>query len=408
MKTKKILLRIALPALIVGLLLFYFFSRGSSSTLNMKTVKVSKGDVEVTVSATGTIQAIQTVEVGTQVSGTIDKLYVDFNSEVKKGQLLAVLDTKPLQLSLTMAYSQLESAKAEVQYQQANYDREKILFNKNLSTQSDFDQAEYNLAKAKASLSSASAEYQKASTNLNYAYIYSPIDGVVLDKAVEIGQTVAASFSTPTLFTIVNDLTQMQVEANIDEADIGMIKKGQQVSFSVDAFSDDTFTGIVTEVRLNPVTTSNVVTYVVIISAPNPDKKLMPGMTANIEIEIEHVNQTTCVPSEALQFVPDQTMIDVYSAQLTQSEQSEFSEAMNDYKKLSGSSTKTVVWVKSGKIMKPVTVETGIDNGILVEIKKGNIKPGDVLVTGFTEEAVVEESATSGESPFMPTPPKRK
>ncbi len=406
MKRKKII-RLSIIVVAAAALFFVISSiTKSDKTIHLKTVAVSKGDVEVTVSATGTIQAIQTVEVGTQVSGVIDKLNVDFNSIVKKGDLMAVLDTKPLQISLAQSAAQVESAKAELVYQQACYDREKVLFDKSLSTRSSFEQAEYNLARAKASLQSANADYQKSATNLNYAYIYSPIDGVVLDRQVEKGQTVAASFSTPTLFTIVNDLTRMQVEVNIDEADIGMVKTGQIVEFTVDAFPDEVFSGEVSELRLNPVTTSNVVTYIVIVNAPNPEKKLMPGMTASIEILVESASDTELFPAEALQFFPTEAELATYMNQLSNQEKAEMEQAIAEYKNVKASQNQTsTVWVKSGNIIKPVAVETGIENGISIQLVNGGVSVGDILVTGFTETATEIEDESSG-SPFMPTPPK--
>lgn len=240
--------------------------------------------IEVTVTATGELQPVYKVEVGTQVSGIVEHIYVDFNSVVKKGQLLAELDRSNLNEQLTMAQTNVSNAKSNLTLAQQQFDRIKALYDNKAATQEAYESAVNSLNQAKNQLKTAQSELSRAQTNLSYATISSPIDGIIMDKAVEEGQTVASSFSTPTLFTIANDLTQMQVEANVDEADIGDVKAGQPVTFTVDAFPDDVFSGTVKEVRINPTVTANVVTYTVIINAPNPETKLFPGMTANVTI----------------------------------------------------------------------------------------------------------------------------
>ena len=255
-----------------------------------ETAIVKKGSIINTITATGTIEADTTVLIGTQVSGVIKKIYVDFNSNVKKGQLLAELDKTPLQTQVQQAQASLDDSKSEVEFQNATYERYKALLDKKLVAQADYDQVKYNYDKARANLKTAQAGYDKAIVNLNYASIYSPIVGVVLNRAVDQGQTVAASFSTPNLFTIGNDLTMMQVQANVDEADIGQLRMFQPVDFTVDAYPNEIFKGSVRQVRLQPVVTSNVVTYTVIVNAPNPEKKLMPGMTANITVLVQKVD----------------------------------------------------------------------------------------------------------------------
>ncbi len=276
-----------------------------SQSYTFETATVQKGSVTNTVTATGTLEAITSVVVGTQVSGIVEKLYVDFNSPVKKGQILAELDKVALNSQVDQAYATLESAKAETEYQQSNFERSNALFEKNLVAKADFDLAKYNYEKSKATLKNAKANYDKAIVNLKYATIYSPIDGVVMNRAVDEGQTVAASFNTPEIFTIAQDLTQMQVEADIDETDIGTVKEGQRVEFDVDAFPDEKFTGTVMQIRLSPVTTSNVVTYTVVINAPNPDQKLLPGMTANLVIYVEETNDVLTIPYKAVKFTPE-------------------------------------------------------------------------------------------------------
>ena len=237
---------------------------------------------------------------------------MDFNSHVKKGQLLAELDKTPLETQVQQAQASLEDSKSQVTFQTATYERYKALIDKKLVAQADYDQVKYNYDNALANLKTAQAGYDKAMVNLSYATIYSPIDGVILNRAVDQGQTVAASFNTPNLFTIGNDLTQMQVQANVDEADIGQVKDKQPVDFSVDAYPNETFKGTVRQIRLQPVVTSNVVTYTVIVNAPNPEMKLMPGMTANITVLVQQVDSVLIVPGKALRFTPDAAFLAEY------------------------------------------------------------------------------------------------
>jgi HlyD family secretion protein len=374
----------SLTGVIFTVILIISIKSCSKETQNItyETARVTRGNVSNSITATGTIQAVKTVEVGTQVSGEIRKIYIDYNSHVKAGQLLAELDQRPLVTALTIAEASLDDAKAEMTYQTATYNRTKILFEKRLIAESDYDQVLYNYEKAKASLKTAQLNYDKAKINLGYAFIYSPIDGLVLEMTVSEGQTVAASFTTPTLFTIAHDLTRMQVEASVDEADIGQVKEGQRVSFTVDAYPDLQFSGKVTQIRLKPVMTSNVVTYTVIVKASNPDLKLMPGMTANITIYVEEAKNALIVASKALHFKPDNT----------DNESHEF----------------TLVWVKSGNNIHPVRIKTGIDDDINVVILSG-LKEGDEVVTGLSSQVnKKDEKQLNNESPFMPRPPSRR
>jgi HlyD family secretion protein len=374
----------SLTGVIFTVILIISIKSCSKETQNItyETARVTRGNVSNSITAIGTIQAVKTVEVGTQVSGEIRKIYIDYNSHVKAGQLLAELDQRPLVTALTIAEASLDDAKAEMTYQTATYNRTKILFEKRLIAESDYDQVLYNYEKAKASLKTAQLNYDKAKINLGYAFIYSPIDGLVLEMTVSEGQTVAASFTTPTLFTIAHDLTRMQVEASVDEADIGQVKEGQRVSFTVDAYPDLQFSGKVTQIRLKPVMTSNVVTYTVIVKASNPDLKLMPGMTANITIYVEEAKNALIVASKALHFKPDNT----------DNESHEF----------------TLVWVKSGNNIHPVRIKTGIDDDINVVILSG-LKEGDEVVTGLSSQVnKKDEKQLNNESPFMPRPPSRR
>lgn len=384
----------------------------NADKINIETAKAETGSVSKTVTATGTLEAISTVEVGTQVSGIIENIYVDFNSYVKRNQVIAQIDTTNLVAQLEQSQATLDNAKAELDYQQANYNRLAPLNDKKLISQSDFDQTVYNLNKAKANYNSAVASHRRNQINLNYAFIHSPIDGIVLNRAVEEGQTVAASFNTPTLFTIANDLTQMRVEADVDEADIGQVKEGQRVEFTVDAFPDDVFEGNVTEVRLEPTVTNNVVTYTIIISAPNPDFKLMPGMTAETEIYVQERKDILVVPSKALRFNPDQKLLSSYISTQPKPDSAEggqIPEGINN-KQAKGNAQANqgnVVWVKKDSVIRPVPVKTGMDDDINVEILAG-INPGDEVILDMEETGKIASASSAGGNPFMPGPPGRR
>lgn len=345
--------------------------------------EVKLGSIEKSVTATGTIEPITQVEVGTQVSGVISKLYVDYNSEVKKGQLLAEIDKTVLLSELSSRKAELYANKTEYEYQKKNYDRVAGLYAKNLVSPKEFETAEYQFQKAKAAYDKSEADMVKAKTNLSYASILSPIDGVILSRAVDEGQTVAASFNTPTLFTIANNLEKMQVIANVDEADIGDIKVGQKVSFTVDAFPDDTFDGNITQVRLEPTTVSNVVTYKVVVNAPNPELKLKPGLTANITITTAERNDVLVVSAKALKFKP-----------LNSNENSK-------------KESKQLVWIKKGSNVEAVPVKVGLTDGVKSEIS-GSIKSGDLVAISINDATTSKAKSTSnGASPFLPKPPSK-
>jgi len=397
------------------------------AVVSFNTVKVEKGNITNTVTATGTIEAIKTVNVGTQVSGILQHVYVDFNDNVKQGQLLAKLDETSLQAQLDQSQSAVNQAQAQLKFNEATYNRLKVLYDKQLIAQSDFDQAVYNYENAKGSLANAKFALARAKVNLDYATITSPIDGVVLNRAVEEGQTVAASFNTPTLFTIVNDLTRMEVQTSVDEADIGKIQDNQRVEFTVDAYSDMKFEGVVSEVRLQPVTTNNVVTYVVILSAPNPDKKLMPGMTASATIYVEEKVNTLILSGKAVRFTPDKAylmkMFQKMSSSGTmpkmpagaaaniggtpqsipsgQSMQGMPSAGMTFGAASSDPKTKTV-WLKDDKMgIRPGMIKIGIDNGSNVEVLTG-LKEGDevVISTGDNETVSTAKKTNNGPPGF--------
>lgn len=308
MNKKKTLVIVAVAA--IAALAVWLLSGGKKEEkITFDTAAVAPANIMNSITATGTIEPVTSVTVGTQVSGIVSKLFVDYNSVVKKGQVIAELDKTNLMSQLNTAKTQLATAQSQLNYQTANYKRYKTLFEKGLVAADDFDNAKLSYTQAKEQVASAKEEVQRAQTNLGYATITSPIDGVVLSKSVEEGQTVAASFSTPELFTIAQDLTNMQVVADVDEADIGDVKEGERVTFTVDAYPDDTFEGEVKQVRQEATTTNNVVTYEVVISAPNADLKLKPGLTANVTIYTAERKGVLSVPSKALRFTPQKETV---------------------------------------------------------------------------------------------------
>ena len=350
--------------------------------------EAAKQDIVNSVTATGTIEPVTSVDVGTQVSGVISKLYVDYNSVVKAGQVIAELDRTNLMSELSSAQASLKSAQSELDYQKTNYERYKALYDKGLISANDFEQARLSYVQAQQRTRQQKESVKKAQTNLGYATITSPRDGVVLSKEVEEGQTVASSFSTPTLFKIARDLTDMRVIADVDEADIGDVKEGQRVTFTVDAFPDDTFEGQVTQVRQEAATESNVVTYEVVISAPNDDLKLKPGLTANVVIFTMEAKDVLAVPSKALRFTPREAML-------------------NSDETITDTDAKEKVWVKEGSNLKAVAVETGMTNGTLTQITKG-LKPGTHVLTEVNAMQVEAEGEQQNSNPFMPRPRSRK
>lgn len=350
--------------------------------------EAAKQDIVNSVTATGTIEPVTSVDVGTQVSGVISKLYVDYNSVVKAGEVIAELDRTNLMSELSSAQASLKSAQSNLEYQKTNYERYKALYDKGLISANDFEQARLSYVQAQQQTQQQKENVKKAQTNLGYATITSPIDGVVLSKEVEEGQTVASSFNTPTLFKIARDLTDMRVIADVDEADIGDVKEGQRVTFTVDAFPDDTFEGQVTQVRQEATTESNVVTYEVVISAPNDDLKLKPGLTANVVIFTMEAKDVLAVPSKALRFTPREAML-------------------NSDETITDTDAKEKVWVKEGSNLKAVAVETGMTNGTLTQITKG-LKPGTHVLTEVTAIQPEAEGEQQNSNPFMPRPRSKK
>ena len=345
--------------------------------INFKEEKVALKTLQNSVTATGTIEAVTSVTVGTQVSGIVNKLYVDYNSQVKKGQVIAELDKTNLLSELNTAKANLASAQSSQNYQAANMERYKTLYKKGLVSADEYENALLTYRQAKEQVASSKENVQRAQTNLGYATITSPIDGTVISKSVEEGQTVAASFNTPELFTIAKDLTNMQVVANVDEADIGGVKEGNRVTFTVDAYPDDTFEGTVKQVRLEATTTNNVVTYEVVISAPNADLKLKPGLTANVTIYTQERSGILAVANKALRFTPTK-------------------ETVGKDMKIVDCKGKNKVWTLNGKTLTAHPVTIGQTDGINTEITKG-LKQGDKIVTEIVVN-VPEEEETQEQS----------
>ena len=385
MKNKK--LWIGIGAVVIVALVIWLMSGGKKEQkVEFETAKVEKQNISTSITATGTIEPVTSVTVGTQVSGIVSKLFVDYNSVVKKGQVIAELDKTNLISELNRAKADLTSAQSTLNYETANFKRYQTLFDKGLVSANDYESARLTYDKARQSVASSRESVQKAQTNLGYATITSPIDGVVLSKSVEEGQTVAASFNTPELFTIAQDLTDMRVIANIDEADIGGVQEGQRVTFTVDAFPDDKFEGQVTQVRQQATTESNVVTYEVVISAPNKDLKLKPGLTANVTIFTLEKNDVLAAPAKALRFVPNEALL-------------------SKGQKIEDVEAPAKVWTLEGDTFKAHAVQTGTTNGLLTEIVSGISAGTEVLVDFKLSGGEMEESGQQqAQNPFMPRP----
>ncbi|WP_428742422.1 efflux RND transporter periplasmic adaptor subunit [Tenacibaculum sp.] len=399
MKTKKNITIIGI-SLVIAILAFYNLSPlEAPASIEAKTILAKKDDVSTLVTATGTVEPITLVEVGTQVSGVVKKIYVDYNDIVKEGQLIAELDKTNLKAALTQAQASYSNALNQRNYTETIYNRQKNLYNNKVISKSDYDDAFYNFQTAKNTVVQRLSELKTAKTNLEYANIYSPINGVVLSKNIDEGQTVAASYSTPTLFTIAQDLKEMQVEADVDEADIGNVEEGQRVTFTVDAYVGETFEGKVTQVRLNPTTNSNVVTYTVVIKAHNPDLKLKPGLTATISIYTLELKNVLTIQAKAVNFKPD---ADVMSQYFTQKK---LTPKINNTSPKKDTKETTVLWVLNNDesiTSRPVTL--GASDGVNVQILSG-ITEGEKLVYSLKTAAPLSQTQDANESPFMPKPP---
>lgn len=369
----------------------WMFSGGKKEqAVTFDTAKVELANIKNSVTATGSVEPVTSVTVGTQVSGIISRLYVDYNTVVKKGQIIAELDKTNLISELNTAKANLSSAQSSLNYESANYKRYATLFKKGLVSADEYESAKLNFEKAKDQVAQSREMVQKAQTNLSYAIITSPIDGVVISKSVEEGQTVAASYATPELFTIAKDLKDMQVVANVDEADIGDVKEGERVSFTVDAYPDDTFEGVVKQVRQEATTTNNVVTYEVVISAPNSELKLKPGLTANVTIYTAERQNVLCVSTKALRFTPTQDLIKGC--------------------KIVDCKGKNKVWTREGNTFKAHAVQIGMSDGIHTEILSGVSKGLEIITDAKAANGNDDEQAenNSESSPFAPKGPRQK
>jgi HlyD family secretion protein len=388
------------------------------------TVTPEYGYISTSVTATGTVEPVDTVAVGTQVSGTIDKVLVDFNSVVKKGELLAQIDQSLFIAQVEQITANLQSAQSNLVYQQANFNRQSSLYKAGAISQADYETAEYQYKSAEDNVSNLKAQLKSAQKNLSFTNIYSPINGTVLSRNVSEGQTVAASFNTPTLFSIAQDLTKMQVQAAVDEADIGNVKPGERATFTVDAFPNDVFNGTIKTIRLDPTVSANVVTYTTIINAPNEQLKLKPGMTANIIIYTQEINNALLIPASAVNFEPDSALKNiviiraVYSKGSNKENTNTSNTSTNNNQKLSTASgkikndsvsyKKEFVWIKRGDTLLEKRIITGIDDDVHIQVIKG-LTNHDQIVTGMMTEAAAKSAAQSSErSPFMPHRPQQK
>lgn len=377
--------------LIAPLFAMTFFSCGKEKALTLETSKVERGEISETVTATGTVESVTQVDVGTQVTGIIDKLFADYNSVVKKGELIAEIEKTMLESDLRSAEANVESARLTYEYNLTNYNRDKQLHDKQLISDYEFQTSKKDLEVSKTAYDKAKADKVRAAKNLNYAEIYSPIDGIVISREVEVGQTVVSNMNVANLYTIA-DLDNMQVIGDVDEADIGQVKVGQRVTFSVDAYPDELFEGSVTQVRLNPTTESNVVTYEVVVSASNPDHKLIPGLTANLTIYVMEQNNVLLLPANAFTFKP----IDSEDKGLPSPQGSE--ESLNLGKNMK------CVWKLEGGNLIPTAVVVGQSNGIKTEILSG-LQEGDIVATGYENVKEGPENQSGERSPFAPQPP---
>lgn len=406
-----IILVIAILIVAVGIWAWKF--RDEGKVVLLQTEHPHMGTLSNSVTATGTIQPVDTVAVGTQVSGTIKSVYADFNSTVKKGQLLAQLDKSLLEAQVQQITANLQQAKANAVYQKSNFDRQTQLFNVGAISRADYETALYQFNSGNDNVNALLAQLSSAKKNLSFADIYSPIDGTVLSRSVSEGQTVASSFSTPTLFSIAKDLTKMQVQASVDEADIGNVTKGQRVSFTVDAFPDDSFEGTVLEVRLKPTTSSNVVNYTTIIDAPNAGMKLKPGMTANITIYTKEVPDAMIISAKALQFTPDSVLSGIYHIEGGMPSPNDMHKHKREQKQnktsamVSDSNTapvRAIVWIKKDSSIVEKPVMMGMSDETEVQIVSG-LNEGDEIVTGYQQLSKTEVKKKAAASPFMPKRP---
>jgi HlyD family secretion protein len=400
MSRRRWVIPLAVVLVLVAVIVVFLIPRGGAKEKAYRTEAVQRGDVRVTVSATGTLNAVTTVQVGSQVSGTIAALHADFNDRVKKGQVLAQLDPTFLRAAVAQAEADLEKSRVAQRQAERDYARQTPLREQGLASQADMDASETALEAARASVKSSQASLDRAQTNLQYATIQSPIDGVVVSRDVDVGQTVAASLSAPTLFTIANDLAQMQLEASVDEADIGQVKDGQDVSFTVDAFPERSFHGVVQQIRLAPQVSANVVTYTVIVRVENPDLRLLPGMTANATFLVDEATDVLRVPVAALRFGPTGGRRAAAAGAVSAGANGGFGTAAaagNGAGRPHGAG----VFVLQGERLKRIRVTPGISDGMFTAVTSDSLREGEEVVVGLSSGAAAA-GAQGTVNPFMP------
>ncbi|MET3874822.1 MULTISPECIES: efflux RND transporter periplasmic adaptor subunit [Chitinophaga] len=402
-KNKGVIITVVIVLLLVAI--WFFFIRKKKEPVRFDTAKPEYGHIATTVTATGTIQPVDTVAVGTQVSGTIKYLYVDFNTKVKKGQLLAELDKDLFQAQVDQLRANVQVAQTNLEYQKNNFQRQELLYKTGAISKADYDIASNQIGQAKANVASVTAQLNSALKNFSFTEIHSPIDGVVLNRNVSVGQTVAASFNTPTLFVIAKDITKMQVEASVDEADIGNVKDSLRVTFTVDAYLEDVFSGRVQEIRLQPSVSSNVVTYNTIINAPNDNMKLKPGMTANVTIYTAEKDTALLLPVKALKFIPDSVQLKDYVIQSAVRRNRGTTAQTKDttggrFKSTARIGSSNYVWLLRGDTLVQRHIRTGLNDNTHIEVLSG-LNENDVVITGVSAGGAVA-GATGNSSPFLP------
>ncbi|ATL45379.1 efflux RND transporter periplasmic adaptor subunit [Elizabethkingia sp. HX WHF] len=397
---KKWLVWTILGVLIAGGL-FYWIKRDTTPKIQLETTYPTIGDISQSITATGKIEPVDTVAVGTQVSGTIKNIYVDFNSKVKKGQLLAVLDPELLRDQMLQMNANLQSAKSNQAYNEINFNRQSQLYKVGAISKADYDNAQNAYNASRAQVGAVSAQLAAANKNLSLTSIYSPIDGTVLNRNISEGQTVAASFSTPTLFSIAKDLSKMQVRATIDEADIGNVQAGQKVSFTVDAFPNESFNGTVSEVRLQPTISANVVNYITMINADNTSLKLKPGMTANITVTTKELPKVMKIPTQAIAFHPDSLVAKSYVINAPAFKNKKHKGAGKQGFSKKGATDQAGVWIlnKDNTIVHK-KIKTGMDNDTEIQVVSG-LEKGDNIITGY-KMLTKKSSKGAAKSPFLP------
>lgn len=409
---KKTIIILSVLVLAAAAGIFYFTSGKKAQAVNFVTGQAQYGYIAKSITATGTVQPVDTVSVGAQVSGVVKNVYVDFNSEVKQGQLLAKVDPSIIQAQTEQSKANLANAQSNLNYQQNNFERQNKLYNLGAISKADYQVALNQYNGAKAAISNAAAQLRLAERNLSYTNIYSPINGVVLNRNVSAGQTIASSFNAPTLFVIAKDLTKMQVRAAVDEADIGGVRSGQLVSFTVDAFPDDIFEGTVQQILLHATVSANVVTYTTLINVENKAMKLKPGMTASINIYLEEDSNALLIPSKALNFKPDSTLLKNYTIKkatrnttgannINKENKRNRHDSSNKAKQEKTEISKSYVWVRSGDTLTEKRILTGLNDDSYVRVIKGLI-PGEEVITGIAIGESKNNTDNTQRSPFMP------